>query len=394
MDKAQKGFSLIELLVYIGIVVFVLSAISLFMNNILSAKAKNETVFGVEQNGAEAIRALADKIKASESVLTPSKGTTAETLVLNMAEAAVNPTSFYVSSGRIMMQEGSQPAITLTSGDLTVENLSFSNNSNVGENEAVTFSFDLNHKNATVGKNYSYGQTFATTVSGFNVLASVTGVPSAPAGPPDPWTLGPTSPNGCPCTKVDFDSLPTGTILTNQFEDRLLTVTAHNNDSHNPDKAIIFDSANPTGGDYDLGSTNEAFGGPGVGWGGGNGQAGKNDQALGKLLILAEDVEDANQDGLVDEPDDEHDGGWIKFHFQDKMDLFYDLKYLDVDANGGRVEAYGFWGVVKSKSLTNLGNNGVTKISSFMAENVHDLKISFTNSIGVDDFFYCKSDCD
>ena len=52
--------------------------------------------------------------------------------------------------------------------------------------------------------------------------------------------------------------------------------------------AMIFNTSNPTGGDSDLGTPNQAFGGPGIGVGGGTSMPGTNNTPLGKVLIVAE----------------------------------------------------------------------------------------------------------
>ena len=77
------------------------------------------------------------------------------------------------------------------------------------------------------------------------------------------------------------------------------SIRCANNNTNHPNVCISFDSGNPTGGDRDLGTPNQAFGGPGVGSGGEPGMPGENNTALHNVLIIAEDVGDANQDGLV-----------------------------------------------------------------------------------------------
>jgi hypothetical protein len=112
--------------------------------------------------------------------------------------------------------------------------------------------------------------------------------------------------NACAET-IDFEELPAGTIVFEVFGDSgsgPIGVSGTNPDfSTGTNAAVIFDSSNPTGGDFDLGTPNEQFGGPGVGAGGGAG-AYVNDTALGNVLILAENLDDENNDGLVDDPDD------------------------------------------------------------------------------------------
>ncbi len=107
---------------------------------------------------------------------------------------------------------------------------------------------------------------------------------------------------------IDFDSLPTGMIVTEVFGDqgtgpvKVKGINGRFGEAVNA--AIIFDSSNPTGDDFDLGSPNEVFGGPGKGIGGREGKY-ANRERLGKLLIVAENMVDADGDGLIDDPDDE-----------------------------------------------------------------------------------------
>jgi len=67
------------------------------------------------------------------------------------------------------------------------------------------------------------------------------------------------------CKRLDFCAFPAGTIITDQYPG--VTISTQNN-YYNP--AMIFDTGNPTGNDFDLGTPNELFGGPGIGLGFGN----------------------------------------------------------------------------------------------------------------------------
>ncbi len=88
---------------------------------------------------------------------------------------------------------------------------------------------------------------------------------------------------------------------------------------------IAFDSGNPTGGDWDLGSPNQAYGGPGVGGGGTS-----NSFPLGNLLISAENFVDANGDGLIDTPDDDANGAWFEYFF-DAPTCIFSMTTVDAD---------------------------------------------------------------
>ena len=100
-----------------------------------------------------------------------------------------------------------------------------------------------------------------------------------------------------------FNLLPAGTTptaLTGRFGSGPVFVSATNPALGAANAAVVFDSSNPTGDDFDLGTPHESFGGPGVGSAGQMGLATENDRPLQKILIVGEDLVDANNDNLVD----------------------------------------------------------------------------------------------
>ena len=106
---------------------------------------------------------------------------------------------------------------------------------------------------------------------------------------------------------IDFEGLATGTVLSEVFTNNgagPVLVSGVNPALGLSNAAVIFDSANPTGEDPDLGTPNEDFGGPGIGAAGEAGSPFANVRPLGNLLIVAEDLVDANGDFIIDDPDD------------------------------------------------------------------------------------------
>ena len=120
---------------------------------------------------------------------------------------------------------------------------------------------------------------------------------------------------------LDFNDLAPGEIVSSQYlQTQGVTISAINFGS-GPGLAIIFDSLNPTGGDYDL---------AGPAWAGGN--LASANTVLGKILIIAENDVDSNLDGLIDFPDDEgsRPAGSIFFDFENPMcSVGFDL--IDVE---------------------------------------------------------------
>ncbi len=97
---------------------------------------------------------------------------------------------------------------------------------------------------------------------------------------------------------ITFEDLPAGTIVTEVFGNLgsgPIRIAGYNERfGEGVNAAVIFDSANPTGEDPDLAAPHEDFGGPGRGEAGREGSPHENRVSLGKILIVAEDLDDAD----------------------------------------------------------------------------------------------------
>lgn len=130
------------------------------------------------------------------------------------------------------------------------------------------------------------------------------------------------------CDVLDFNYtigddtvMQPGAEMTSQWSDIGLQISARNNNPTHPDKAILFDSSSPTGGDVDLLTPNPMAIG--------------NTTAFGNVLIVAEnDVDTAPTNGFVDDPDDEGGGGSLYFDFADKAAVC-SVTLIDIDENPG-----------------------------------------------------------
>jgi hypothetical protein len=146
-----------------------------------------------------------------------------------------------------------------------------------------------------------------------------------------------------------------------------------------PDLAILFDSANPTGGDFDLVT-------PGYGW--------DNGTAEGKLLIIAEN--DVGLDlGSVSDPDDEAAGGTFYFRFEQPV-ILTELTLIDVDASEtAQMRSYGYGGYgnrgfVNWASFDGMGDNARQSFG-FAAVPIRELEVELSGSGGIAslDFIPC-----
>jgi len=201
---------------------------------------------------------------------------------------------------------------------------------------------------------------------------------------------------------IDFDSLITGTIPDEVFSQRgkgPILVNGFNPLLGSVNAAVIFNSANPSGGDFDLGTPNEDFGGPGIGDGGEAGSPFVNMNALSKLIIVGENLSDGNGDGRVDIPDDaDVDGAILEFDFSaigpvvvtriTQVDTETDREAPEVDFYNASND------LVSAVTLQQPGNNGVAVNSIMGAVDVTRMVIQLHGSGAIDEIcFFEFVDC-
>lgn len=282
-----------------------------------------------------------------------------------------------------------------------------SNGGTTGSAVSHTISVDIDHPSHVFGGPYTLSLPAApanaaklrVSISANNVdwakvdKLCLTGVePGATATPtpvPPTPTNTPTGGGVCPAP-IDFEidafgnALTRGQIIDEEWAANGVHITT-NNPSSRP--AMIFNSSSPTGGDSDLGSPNQNFGGPGQGNGGKAGFPGANGQALGNILIISED-------GDQNDPDDNAGGGTIIFTFDNPVDIDQ-VSVLDVDDEeaGGVIKTYNdVVGLLQQTEaeILGLGDNSY-QVVPIGATNARRMEISLPASGGIPHVTFCES---
>ncbi|MEK9194978.1 MAG: DUF4082 domain-containing protein, partial [Patescibacteria group bacterium] len=132
-DIARIGFTLIELIIYIGIAGGVLLTFTLFILNIVATRNKTLAVNEVQTSGRIALAAISARIRNATGINdSPASilGTDPGILSLKMDDLpAQNPTIIRLSAnnGFLQIQEGTNAPIQITSPLVRVTHLSFTN---------------------------------------------------------------------------------------------------------------------------------------------------------------------------------------------------------------------------------------------------------------------------
>jgi len=205
---------------------------------------------------------------------------------------------------------------------------------------------------------------------------------------------------------LDFEGLAAGTVVsevTGVLGEGPVEVSAFNprfGDTVNA--ALIYDSSCSagfcSGGDYDLGTPNQDFAGPGIGNGGRLGKEFANFTPQGNVLITAENLVDTNGDMLIDDPDDQGDRTVTTY-----LDFFglgevtvYELTLIDLDFSEkpATVEMLAADGTVLASVVAPYtGDNGVVLVDLEATSGVATVRVTLRGSGALDDVLFAVERC-
>lgn len=159
-NKKYNGVSLIELIVYVGIMAIILLALGSFIISSQKMGKKNQAINEVEFQGNQLIRFVAQSIRNSKTINSPTAGNNTASLSIDTDVFGNNPTVFDLSSGKLRIKEGSNAAVDLNSDQVQVSNLIFKNLANVGTKGIIYVQFDINYLNPGNISELNYQKTF------------------------------------------------------------------------------------------------------------------------------------------------------------------------------------------------------------------------------------------
>ncbi len=155
---------------------------------------------------------------------------------------------------------------------------------------------------------------------------------------------------------LDFNDLAAGTIVSDQYSG--VSISSYYGDT----PTMIFDSSNPTGGDYDLATSN-----------------------LGGVLILSED-------GDSSDPDDNAGGGKMVFDFDDPVSIDQ-LTFLDVDESYAKVYFYDENGdQIGSYVKTYGAGNNSQIVQDYDVDGVSKMVVKLYGSGAIDNLTYTATE--
>jgi prepilin-type N-terminal cleavage/methylation domain-containing protein len=163
--KNKKGFSLIEVLLYLSILSMLILVITYFWGMILVAQVKSNTVAEVNQQGLFIMDTIIQTIHNADDINSPGAGTAAGTLSLDVYDAGDDPTVFDELSGIIRITEGINSPVDLHNSKIVASGLIFTNLSRTKSEGVIQIEFTLTYSNPEGRNEYDYEKTFYGSAS-------------------------------------------------------------------------------------------------------------------------------------------------------------------------------------------------------------------------------------
>ncbi|MDO8589763.1 MAG: type II secretion system protein [bacterium] len=125
----RRGFSLVEMLIYISILVLMLAVIMNVIVSMTGAERVIKALRNIENSATVGLERVVRETRQAENINVASSilGSDPGTLVLNGTDALGNPrvVEFYLSSGKLLLKENGVEVGALTQEDAQVSGLIF-----------------------------------------------------------------------------------------------------------------------------------------------------------------------------------------------------------------------------------------------------------------------------
>lgn len=157
MKNSSSGFTLVELIIFLGIFAFASAAFISILLTVTRVQVRESSVAEVSEQSQFLLQQIQYYIERSSMVDIATDAPTS-TLKLWMGVAAQDPTYIYLSTSTgivYLQQTATGTPQALTSNKITVQNLAFTRRANVPSHDAVSVSFTLAYNTSNIQQAFS-----------------------------------------------------------------------------------------------------------------------------------------------------------------------------------------------------------------------------------------------
>lgn len=168
---SQRGFTLLEMVVYIGLVVIVAGLVINFALSLITSYGKIQASKEAMNNASFALDTVVNEIRQASKIYTPTSDFVSDPGQLSV-ETSLNPPTnetstyvdFYVDNNKLYLKRESQSALALTSDRVKVKNLTFTRLTPPNAPESVKIQIIVGY-NAPAGSSFDISTTLNATAS-------------------------------------------------------------------------------------------------------------------------------------------------------------------------------------------------------------------------------------
>ena len=162
--KNKKGTTLMELVIYAGMLSVMSVSIALFTANFLRWSQRGVVISDVNQQGIFASNEIISSIRNARTINSPNQAQSDTSVSLGVISSNNDPTIFSVSSGVLRIKEGGSNWVDLTNSRVVVTDFSVKNLSGNDTPGVIRINFTLSYDNLS-SNTYKYSKDFHITTS-------------------------------------------------------------------------------------------------------------------------------------------------------------------------------------------------------------------------------------
>lgn len=153
----QIGFTLVELLLYMGIFIILLSVFIQLFSSLITTQLNAQATSSVSEDSKYILTRLSYDVSRSQNIVSPAQGVSASTLQL-----VINNTTYtYTLNNANLVLTNTDGALQLNSTDTTISNLSFTPVGSTSGKFTIQVQFTVTGK--TTNEGHSETQVIQTT---------------------------------------------------------------------------------------------------------------------------------------------------------------------------------------------------------------------------------------
>ncbi|MDO8424314.1 MAG: prepilin-type N-terminal cleavage/methylation domain-containing protein [bacterium] len=170
--RLSKGFTLIEILVYIGVLVIVVLAVSSFFLWTIRSNAKSKAEIETLESARVAMGILTSEIREANSVYSPTSVFLSSGGQLSLETAKYLPAGettsfidFYLCAKRLCLKKEGQDPVALTSDRTEIESLEFFQVLTTSTAPSIKIDLKINYKTSSAGPGFKASASLSSTAA-------------------------------------------------------------------------------------------------------------------------------------------------------------------------------------------------------------------------------------